>query len=194
MRKTSRFFAAFCSFFLLCGPAWGAAPQTETAQTSIAMNSGMSHAAAHASYAYSDRVFLSGMIPHHEAAVAMARDVVQKGRDPMVKMWAEGVIKNQEAEMRLMRQWLKEAGGEDERAATAMRRIMHVMMTAQQDADVDYNFVSMMVEHHAGAIDMAAEALQFSNDERVVSLAKSIITTQASEIAEYKEWIFLRAD
>jgi len=55
-----------------------------------------------------DRRFLEAMTPHHEGAVAMARDAPQKAEHREIGELAGAIIATQEAEITQMRQWLKE--------------------------------------------------------------------------------------
>ena len=58
-----------------------------------------------------DADFIKGMIPHHEGAVAMAKILLQFGKDAELRKLADDVVRTQNEEITMMRAWLKKAGG-----------------------------------------------------------------------------------
>lgn len=52
-----------------------------------------------------DQAFLTGMILHHQGAVAMAEAALQYAEHPEIKAMAEAIISAQTAEITQMQQW-----------------------------------------------------------------------------------------
>jgi uncharacterized protein (DUF305 family) len=71
-------------------------------------------------------------------------------------------------------------------AMSVMRRDMH---NAPHTGDPDRDFVTMMIPHHQGAIDMAKAILLYGKDPQVRRLAQEIITDQQSEIQLMQLWL-----
>lgn len=55
--------------------------------------------------------FVRSMIPHHQGAIDMAKVELEHGKDPEIRKLAEEVIKAQEAEIKMMKEWLAKNGG-----------------------------------------------------------------------------------
>ena len=71
-------------------------------------------------------------------------------------------------------------------AMNIMHRDMH---NAEYSGDPDHDFVTMMIPHHQGAIDMAKALLLYGKDPQMRRLAQEIITDQQSEIQLMQLWL-----
>ncbi len=84
----------------------GARFATAATQCMSAMHEGM-HAALASPVESADRAFAASMIPHHQGAIDMARQLLVYGEDPALRSLALGIIADQQAEVALLRQWLR---------------------------------------------------------------------------------------
>jgi uncharacterized protein (DUF305 family) len=60
------------------------------------------------------------------------------------------------------------------------------MHSLPMSGDADRDFLTMMIPHHQGAIDMAALVLVYGRDPLTRQLAEEIIASQSAEIASMK--------
>lgn len=65
---------------------------------------------------------------------------------------------------------------------SGMARMMQDMHSPGYTGNVDIDFLSMMIPHHAGAVDMARLALKHGRDPATRQLAEEIIAGQTIEI------------
>lgn len=54
---------------------------------------------------------MRGMIAHHQGAIEMAKVELEYGKDETIRKLAEEIIKAQEGEIRMMKEWLAKNGG-----------------------------------------------------------------------------------
>jgi uncharacterized protein (DUF305 family) len=59
----------------------------------------------------------------------------------------------------------------------------HMSTTTQ----VDRMFLQMMIPHHAAAISMADELFNQGSDQRLVRMARTVMSSQAREIARMQD-------
>lgn len=69
------------------------------------MHSMMMHGNLGTADAEFDRRFIDAMIPHHEGAVEMAQDALNKSQRPEIQNLAQEIINSQQAEIEQMQQW-----------------------------------------------------------------------------------------
>ena len=146
-------------------------------------------------YAATD--FMAGMIPHHEAAVAMAESYLQNGaQNQQLIDLANSIIDTQNKEIEDMNTLIQEyctADKKDKEKADAhmeeyreMFDSHHNMHGSSADS-VDAAFAQGMLMHHEMAVDMAEDILDYTDEEAVITLANNIIATQKQEIEDMKE-------
>jgi uncharacterized protein (DUF305 family) len=70
----------------------------------------------------------------------------------------------------------------------ADERMMKEISVPSYSGDTDKDFVSHMIPHNLGAIDMAEVELKYGNDPDLERFAKSIIIAQRAEIGYMKRW------
>jgi uncharacterized protein (DUF305 family) len=140
--------------------------------------------------------FASGMVPHHQGAIAMAEVELKYGRNAAMRQLAAKIITAQKGEIKQMKKWL---AGHDAKAmpksvdaakaaAAPMDTMMQAMaITYSGNADVD--FARGMIPHHRGAIDMAKVELQYGADPEIKKLAEAIKGAQGPEIKLMQDWL-----
>lgn len=118
--QTKNFFATLILFLALSSPfaaqaaednmvnmdhaAMSSSPDNLYAKAMETMHAGM---AAAPTTGNADVDFVTGMIPHHQGAVDMAKVLLEKGTDPELKKLAKGIVAAQEKEIAFMNKWLK---------------------------------------------------------------------------------------
>lgn len=63
------------------------------------------------------------------------------------------------------------------------------MKRAPMNGAAGHDFVTMMIPHHQGAIDMAKAVLLYSQDPELRNLAQGIIAEQQNEINVMRAWL-----
>ncbi|MEA5581377.1 DUF305 domain-containing protein [Nodularia harveyana UHCC-0300] len=177
---------------------------TETSDSQPMQHGGVDHSMdlgpADASY---DLRFIDGMVIHHQGAVDMAEEVLEKSQRPELKQLATEMITAQNQEIAQMQEWRAawypnagdkpmayhaEMGHAMEMTPEQMQSMMMSMDLGAADEEFDLRFINAMIPHHEGAVVMAKDALQKSERPEMKKLAEDIITTQDTEINQMQEW------
>lgn len=83
-----------------------AAPKNDAAAAFEAVNAKMHKDMTMEMTGDADVDFMKGMIPHHQGAIDMANVLLKYGKDPVTRKLAEDIIKAQESEIAMMKDWL----------------------------------------------------------------------------------------
>jgi uncharacterized protein (DUF305 family) len=156
--------------------------------------------------------FAQKMIPHHEQALRMARMAQDRANSQQVRSLAENIQAAQAPEIRLMTGWLKSWGKNVPAVGMAADMTGHgmsggkmsgmgaghmdgmrgekvgAMMNATGRA-FDRMFLTMMIEHHQRAVEMALTEQARGTYPAAVALARSIEKTQTAEITRMKQML-----
>ena len=143
-----------------------------------------------------DVTFATDMIPHHRQAVEMAKLAETRAASQKVKDLAMQIMNAQDPEIQTMSSWLTawgkpvpaDMGGMD------MSGSMPGMMSSSDMADLkkasgadfDQMFLTMMIAHHQGAIEMAKTEETGGMNTDAIALAQQIEAAQTTEITTMK--------
>ncbi|MEV4339388.1 DUF305 domain-containing protein [Streptomyces sp. NPDC049590] len=143
-----------------------------------------------------DVAFAQGMIPHHQQALEMAELAADRASSTRVKDLAARIEKAQGPEIRTLTGWLKTwdeqapMAGMDHSGHTGMSGMMSdadmATLKKATGRDFDNRFLSLMVEHHQGAVEMATTEKRKGRSSDAKAMADAIITAQDAEIKEMK--------
>lgn len=136
-----------------------------------------------------DAQFIDSMIEHHQGAVTMAQAALAESEREEIIALAHAIIAAQESEIAQMLAW-RAAWHPDLPATTGMGMAMGDMTVAEDDSQpFDQRFLTAMISHHQGAIDMARMAQEMSDRPEIDDLAAAIIVAQEGEIAQMQGWL-----
>ncbi|MDX3799161.1 DUF305 domain-containing protein [Streptomyces sp. AK04-3B] len=176
----------------------GSGPAAATGSTSPSAGAGVTAGAHNAQ----DVSFAQGMIPHHRQALEMARLAAGRASSARVEDLAARIEKAQEPEIRTMSGWLTSWGEDVPKSSDSTAESMPGMdhsgsgmpgMMAGSDMaalgkasgkDFDAKFLTMMIDHHKGAVDMATTEKNKGEYAPATSLAGGIVAAQTAEITE----------
>jgi len=145
-----------------------------------------------------DRMFLAGMIAHHQGAVDMANLALKQAGREELKTMAQNIVSAQNKEIAEMTAWQSSwgypastGGNMMDHSAMGMENDMAGMTNELKDLSgnaFDKKFLELMTRHHQSAIDMSRPAAKNAQHQEVKTLAQAIIDAQTKEIKQMQTW------
>ena len=151
-------------------------------------------------YTEADVRFMQGMIAHHAQAIYMSRLAAGRQANPRLLKFANKIDQSQQAEIRLMQEWLR-ANGQFAPDTSAWRHMsMPGMLSPEQLAqlesakgtDFDRLFLTFMIQHHEGALRMVKDLFDTplaGQDVDVSVFANDVQTVQTAEIGVMQQML-----
>ncbi|ODT05168.1 MAG: hypothetical protein ABS52_00205 [Gemmatimonadetes bacterium SCN 70-22] len=153
---------------------------------------------AGANYTVADVEFMQGMIAHHAQAIHMSRMAESHDANPRVLRLANKIDQSQVAEIRIMQEWLRANGQMAPDTSSWRTMTMAGMLTTAQLAELDAArgvefdrlFLSYMIMHHEGALQMVKDlfaAPRAGQEVDVNVFANDVVTVQTAEIGAMRQ-------
>ena len=182
---------------------------TESSMDGHSMNSSSASSSAPASpqadasarFNDADVMFAQMMYPHHAQAVEMADMANGRTDNPEVLSLASAIAAAQQPEMDQMTTWLTEwgqpmpdmdrgdmgdmgdMGGMDHSSGSGMMTAQDMdALMAASGPEFDRQWLTMMIAHHTGAIEMANTEIADGSNPDALEMARTIVATQQQEI------------
>jgi uncharacterized protein (DUF305 family) len=146
--------------------------------------------------------FARDMIVHHAQAVQMADLVRGRSQSQDIRILANNILLNQQAEIGQMRGWLQVWGlpatgtephmawmghpTEDRMPGLASPEEIDALQRASAE-DMDVLFLQLMIPHHQAALPMAETVLERTDRPEVEQFATALIASQQEEIWSMQE-------
>ncbi len=158
------------------------------------MNGGMMGDSENSSgFSSQDIMFAQMMIPHHQQAVDMSTLAETHTTNPEVLALAQQIKNAQAPEIEQMTKWINGEGasmdmGHDMGMGGMLSDDDMTALSNATGADFDRLYLTGMIGHHEGAIQMA-RMITDSNNAEAKKLGEAIVTSQTAEIAKMKEML-----
>jgi uncharacterized protein (DUF305 family) len=150
-----------------------------------------------------DVAFAQSMIKHHQQAIEMAAVADSRAAGTDVKQLAAKIRQAQQPEIDTMSKWLTAWGQPAPMPSmeSSMPSMDHGSMPGEMtEADMtelmsakgaafDKQFLTMMISHHEGAIEMARQEVAQGSNPDAKTLAEKIINDQQAEITTMKDML-----
>lgn len=141
--------------------------------------------------------FIVQMIPHHRAAIEMSENILRFTTNIELQEIAEQIVKEQTQSIADMEQIVNNCrrfqnpGGALNNYQSRINKIMQKMFRGMQQSDatneINCDFISQMVPHHMGAVEMCQTTLAFPICQELRPILQSIITSQKRGIVQMQE-------
>jgi uncharacterized protein (DUF305 family) len=165
-----------------------------------AMNNSSGHighgssSSSNANYTGADVMFLQMMIPHHQQAIDISNLAMKASSDSELVELAKIIARDQAAEIKQMKAWLKDAGASEDmgHSMDGMGGMLNddelAALSAATGKEFDTVWLKGMTEHHDGAIHMT-QMIEDAQNADIKAFGTKVIKDQSDQIAQMKKML-----
>jgi uncharacterized protein (DUF305 family) len=165
-----------------------------------AMNNSSGHmghgssSSSNSNYTGADIMFLQMMIPHHQQAIDISNLAMKNSQDPELLELAKIIARDQAAEIKQMKAWLKDAGASEDmgHSMDGMGGMLNeddlAALSAATGKEFDTLWLKGMTEHHDGAIHMT-QMIEDAQNADIKAFGTKVIKDQSDQIDQMKKML-----
>jgi uncharacterized protein (DUF305 family) len=153
-----------------------------------------SSSSSNANYTGADIMFLQMMIPHHQQAIDISNLAMKASSDSELLELAKIIARDQAAEIKQMKAWLKDAGASEDmgHSMDGMGGMLNddelAALSAATGKEFDTLWLKGMTEHHDGAIHMT-QMIEDAQNADIKAFGAKVIKDQSEQIAQMKKML-----
>lgn len=134
--------------------------------------------------------FMQETTGHHQMAVDMAQQCVQKAINADLRSLCQNIITSQNQEIETMQSWLQDWYGYSytpQMKPGDMRMLEEMAM--MNGAEYEIHFMRDMIDHHKSMLSDAVPCTNRAGHGELSGLCENIVASQSSEIAQMQQWL-----
>jgi uncharacterized protein (DUF305 family) len=134
------------------------------------------------------------MIPHHQQAIDISNLAMKSSQDPELLALAKIIARDQAAEIKQMKAWLKDAGASEDmgHSMDGMGGMLSAdelsALQAATGKEFDILWLTGMTDHHDGAIHMT-QMIEDAQNAEIKAFGEKVIADQSAQIEQMKEML-----
>jgi uncharacterized protein (DUF305 family) len=150
-----------------------------------------SSGSTNSNYTGADVMFLQMMIPHHQQAIDISNLAMKSSQDPELLALAKIIARDQAAEIKQMKAWLKDAGASEDmgHSMDGMGGMLSAdelsALQAASGKEFDILWLTGMTDHHDGAIHMT-QMIEDARNSEIKAFGEKVIADQSAQIKQMK--------
>lgn len=142
-------------------------------------------------------IFIRQLIPHHRAGIKISENILDFTTNPLVETLAKSLIQKLSTEIDKMESMLEACRGvKNQRYDIKLYNMEYTqvynsmilkMRNSQTGNNLNIDFLSQIIPHHEGGVNMARNVLRFDICPQLRNLAENIVSNESLQLKEMRD-------